>query len=334
MSATARQPEGRMRPGGSAAPLRLALTTTLLCALPLLLLSACGSGGSAPGNSFMYSGLTTVRYVTWTQDAGGSLSGQLLALTRLPGQSDPLSSSTGITGHVNQASITLSVDGEVLSGSLDQGANTLQLNVASGSGQLAAQTWRAATLDAYHQLSLAFTASAHLQSALDALAGAVQTPPSDSSAAAYDQIVRLKGQDYVGALQQEFSQIKQSSDPCASMALAQFNGSYPPPAGTFSLTPYATAQEATDNTRLSQDLSAVQAEWRRARTTALPGIPGLSTPWMVSPQLEAADVQAAQNALTALERAITAGYQRMSSLQAQAKSMGDQVHRIEQQHGC
>ena len=334
MSATAIQPGSHTSRGGGAARHWIALLNMLLCALPLLLLPACGSGGSAPGNSFVYSGLTTIRYVTWTLDAGGSLTGQWLTLTRVPGQSDPVSSSTGITGHVNQASITLSVDGDTLSGSLDQGANTLQLSVASGSGQLATQTWQAATRDAYNQLVTAFTAMTRLHSALDVLAEAVQTPPSDSSATTYDQIVQLKAQDYVDALQQEFSQIQQSSNPCASMALAQFNGSYPPPAGTFSLTPYATAQEATNHTTLAQDLSAVQAEWRRARAAALPSIPGLSTPWVISSQLEGADVQAAQNTLTTLEQAIAADYQQMSSLQVQAKSMGEQVQRIEQQHGC
>jgi hypothetical protein len=58
------------------------------------------------------------------------------------------------------------------------------------------------------------------------------------------------------------------------------------------------------------------------------------TAYVIPGQLEAADVQAAQNALTTLERAIAADYQDMSSLQAQAKSMGDRVHLIEQQHGC
>jgi hypothetical protein len=333
VNATTIQPGRRMCPRGGAARHWLALLTTLLCALTLLLLSACG-GGSAPGNSFVYSGFSTIRYVTWTQDAVGSLTGQWLTLSRVPGQSDPVSSSTGITGHVNQSSITLSVDGDTLTGSLDQGANTLQLQVTSGSGQLATQTWQAATRESYNQLSLAFTASARLHSMLDVLAAAVQTPPSDSSATTYDQIVQFKARDYVDALQQEFSQIQDSLDPCASMALAQFNDSYPPPTGTFSLTPYATAQDAANHTRLSQDLSAVQSEWQRARAAALPSIPGLSTPWVISSQLEAADVQAAQNALTTLEQAIAADYQQMSSLQARAKSMGDQVHRIEQQHGC
>ena len=334
MSATVIQPGKRTCGGGGAAHHWVALLKTLLCALPLLLLSACGGSSSAPGNSFVYSGLSTIRYVTWMQDAGGSLTGQWLTLTRVPGQSDPVSSSTGITGHVNQASITLSVDGDTLTGSLDQGTNTLQLSVASGSGQLATQTWQAATRDAYNQLVTTFTASARLHRALDVLAAAQQTPPSDSSATTYDQVVQLKARDYVDALQQEFSQIQQSSDLCASMALAQFNGSYPPPAGTFSLTPYATAQDAANHTILAQDLSAVQAEWKRARAAALPSIPGLSTPWVISFQLEAADAQAAQNALTTLERAIAADYQDMSSLQAQAKSMGDRVHLIEQQHGC
>jgi hypothetical protein len=303
------------------------------CALLLVLLSACG-GSSAPGNSFVYSGLTTVRYVTWTQNSDGSLTGQWVTLTLVQGQSDPVSSSTGITGRVNQASITLSVAGDTLTGSLDQSANTLQLNNASDSGQQTIQTWQAATRSAYNQLSSAFTASVRLRGALDALTSAVQNPPSDSSATTYDQIVQLKAREYVGALQQEFTQIQQSRDPCSSMALAQFNGSYPPPAGTFTLTSYATAQEATNHTILAQDLATVQAKWKQVQVTSLPSIPGLSTPWVISSQLESADVQSAQNSLAALERSIATDYHDMSSLQAQAKSMGDQVHKFEQQHGC
>ena len=332
MRATAVQPGRRTCSRGGAAR-HWRVLPIVACALLLLLLSACG-GSSGPGNSFVYSGLTTVRYVTWTQNSDGSLTGQWITLTLVQGQSDPVSSSTGITGHVNQASITLSVAGDTLTGSLDQSANTLQLNGASSSGQQTSQTWQAATRGAYNQLSSAFTASIRLRSALDELSSAMQNPPSDSSATTYDQIVQLKARDYVGALQQEFTQIQQSSDPCSSMALAQFNGSYPPPAETFTLTPYATASEAANHTTLAQDLAAVQAKWKQARTASLPSIPGLSTPWVISSQLESADVQSAQNSLAALERSIVTDYQDMSSLQAQAKSMGDQVHKIEQQHGC
>ncbi len=294
MRATAVQPGRRTCSRGGAAR-HWRVPHIVACALLLLLISACGAS-SAPGNSFVYSGLTSVRYVTWTQNSDGSLTGQWITLTLVQG--------------------------------------TLQLNGASNSGQQTSQTWQAATRSAYNQLSSAFTASVRLRSALDELSSATQNPPSDSSATTYDQIVQLKARDYVGALQQEFTQIQQSSDPCASMALAQFNGSYPPPAGTFTLTPYATASEAANHTTLAQDLAAVQAKWKQAQTASLPSIPGLSTPWVISSQLEQASVQSAQNSLAALERSIATDYQDMSSLQAQAKSMGDQVHKIEQQHGC
>jgi hypothetical protein len=282
----------------------------------------------------VYSGLTTVRYVKWTQNSDGSLTGQWTALTIVAGQSDPAVYSTGITGHVNQASITLSVAGVTLTGSLDQSANTLQLNGVSTSGQQTSQTWQAATQLAYNQLSAAFTASVRLHSALDALSETVQNPPSDSSATTYDQIVQLKARDYIDALQQELTQIQQSSDPCSSMALAQFNGSYPPPAGTFTLTPYATAQDAANHTTLARAMSDVQAKWKKVQAASLPSILGLSTPWAISSQLEQASAQSAQNSLAALERSITSDYQDMSRLQTQAKSMGNQVHTIEQQHGC
>lgn len=317
--------------GGDAREWRV--PSIVACALLLLLISACG-GSSAPGNSFVYSGLTTVRYVTWTQNSDGSLTGQWVTLTLVQGQNAPVSSSTGITGRVNQASITLSVAGDTLTGLLDQSANTLQLNGASNSGQQTSQTWQAATRSAYNQLSSAFAASVRLRSALDALSSVMQNLPSDSSATTYDQIVQLKARDYIGALQQEFTQIQQSRDPCSSMALAQFNGSYPPPAGTFTLTPYATASEAANHTTLAQELADVQAKWQQVQAATLPSISGLSTPWVISPQLEHASVQSAQNSLAALERSIASDYQDMSQLQAQAKSMGDQVHTIEQQHGC
>jgi hypothetical protein len=294
-------------------------------------LVACGTNNATP-TSFVYSGVSVIRFLSWSQQSGGSLSGQWIELTENDVQNAQPAFTAGLTGSISGKTVTLSVDGSTYTGTLDQ--ETLRINTADASGQATEQTWYAASRADYNQLVQAFTVYGHLHDALATLNATVENPPSDSSSTTYDQVVQLKANSYVTALQDEFTGVQQSSDPCDSMALAQFKASYPPPPGTFALTPYPTAQQALDHTTLAHTLASAQADWKQARATPLPTINGLPTLWVISPAVESADIQSGGAALASLERSIAKDYQAMSSLQARAESMDNQVRQIEQQHGC
>lgn len=318
---------------GSACPWLRGFFLLGVCVLLFVSAAGCGEGGGTQAISFVYSDSSMVGFVTWTQNSDGMFSGQWTTLTLASGKSDPTPFAAGITGRVDQQqNVLLSVSGQTLTGTLSQ--KNLRLATVGPSGQSTTQVWLAGSSADYHLLAQAFTVYAHLNSALAMLSATEQNPPDDSSAATYDDIVQFKARDYVNALQQEFTQIRQSSDPCQSIARAEFHQAYPSSAGTFALTPYPTAQDAAAHTQLSQTLSTIQADWKSAQAAMLPTIDALSAPWVTSTTDEEASVLLGQQTLAALQRAIEKEYAAMSLLQSQARSMADQVHQIEQQHGC
>jgi hypothetical protein len=299
----------------------------------VLLLAACGGGGAvAKPASFLYSDAQALELIAWQQDEepGSSIHGQWTILAAPGAAVDPTSSTNGFTGRLAQEhQLTITLGGQTFNGTL--ATTTLQLPVTDSSGQLRAATWYAGSQSDYNELATAFIAYHRLRAALLRLADIVGSPPVDSDAGSYDRSVQTARQ-YVANLQALESKIAGSPDPCGSTGL--FDELYPPDPALFRLTPSATADDAAAHTGLAAQLNVVQADWQQARALHLPGVGGLSLPWVVSADEEQLALGPGQALYNDLLATLRRDYTQMSALQGQAQRSGGDVRHIKQAHGC
>lgn len=304
----------------------LALNAGTLLVVLWFLLSDCGSG--PPPTSFVESSATTLGLITWQQGSGSSISGQWTQVTFDGVSSDPVASSSGFTGQLQNQQITITA-ATTSTGTLQ--GSTLQLSAADATGHAGTQVWYSATQTQYNELASAFTVYAHLRTALTFLAATVAYPPINSAAQSYDNSVQTARQ-YVSNLQVQENSIRTSSNPCGSTGL--FDQLYPPDASLFQLTPYATAQQAILHTTIAQQLDAVRARWKEAQAVPFPSVPGLPLPWVIAPRDETQAERQGASLNSTLLATLQYDYMKISALKRQAQRIGLAVRQIKQSHGC
>ena len=306
-----------------------ALNTLLLLGVLWLVSSFCGAGSSAPPG-YVLSQASSLAYLSWTQESSGSaIAGQWSQAAQESFSRDPVVESLGLAGTYSNQQVTLTIGGTTLTGTLR--GKTLLVWVTDATGHLGTQTWYAASQADYNTLVTAFTANTHLSFALANLAFTVAHPPIDSDAQSYDNSVQT-ARKLDQNLQTQEERIRVSLDPCASTGI--FDQLYPPGDALFRLTPYATPEEAISHTTIAEQLAQVRADWQAARATALPSVPGLPLPWVISESFEARGEQQGMSLDAALLATFRNDYTKMSGFKQQAQQIGQQVAQIKRAHGC
>jgi hypothetical protein len=293
-----------------------------------LILADCGS--SPPPTSYVESSAVSLGFISWQQGSGNSIAGQWAQVTFDGVSSEPVASSSGFTGQLQNQQITITAATTYTStGNLQD--NTLRLSVTDTTGHVGTQVWYAASQAQYNELASAFTAYAHLRAALTDLSATVAHPPIDSDAPSYDASVQT-ARTYVGNLEGQERSIRSSSNPCGSTGL--FDQLYPPDASLFQLTPFPSAQLAIAHTTIAQLLGVAQARWKEAQAQAIPTIASLPLPWKISARAESDSTQAGQRLYETVLATLQRDSAQMSDLQQRSGQIGREVQHIKRVHGC
>src|SRR5215831_11856426 len=124
---------------------------------------------SATTYSFLYTDATSVQFLTWTRNSGGSLIGSASDLQNLsPGNPNFISSTLAWTGTQVGDQITITIPGDEILATL-RSSTLLRQQIDSQTGAALTQLWVAGTRQDYETLLTAFRAYTYLSQDLQGL---------------------------------------------------------------------------------------------------------------------------------------------------------------------
>lgn len=289
-----------------------------------VLLAGCTAAQASP-TSFLFTDMSHLAFLHWSESVQGKVAGQedmLTAPASLSATALPRASTTRFLGTFEHGQLSLRAGSLLLSGRPT--AERLQLQRGSAAAGMTRQSWFAASQQQYHSLVAAFTVSLQLQGALNALTHLLAQPTADSNPVS-SQLAVQQVRQYVSSLEGALTAIRTAAsiqDRCDRVS--QFDQQYPAAPETFQL------PSVPQNSLLAHDLQMVQHLREQSQALALPRIDGLTLPWRISAQRVNAAVQAGQQAYRSLQGAYQQEEQAMTAQEREYQQIGQQVRPYQQ----
>jgi hypothetical protein len=297
----------------------------------MVCLTSCGEPPPVPAR-YVATTSTSIAFLSWRQQ-DSSLSGTLVTLTQQSGaETVPvLTRSIPLTGQSQPPTVILMIDTAVFQGTYQSRQRQLLISTPA-SGSVLPQIWYAVSPQIQQQLPAIFTRFALLHRQLALLTQTVTQPPGDSDVYAY-ALKLQSAQLALAQMQTQAEAISQMSTPCGSVALAELQASLPAEE-TFTLSSYASPEEATTHSTLSEQLQVTQRIWKQVHVVPVPALPTLPLPWTRFSSQERTAIQNALTALSALSHQLTRDFQTMAQMRQQAVDLQQAVTTQAQNAGC
>lgn len=305
-----------------------------LISIVVLVVSACGTGsgegptGVHPSASpstprFLFTDQTHLSWLSWQQQADGSLSGEweaLVFVAPVTGTTTPLVSQMAITGSLHTHTLSVFAGALALHGQLH--GSSLSLSVQdSATGTTKIQLWVAVSSSLVSALVPLFQTALELEGALADLSQVVHAVPLDSDPRPVEEVVQ-QARRYLALVLGKWTVLRRSTSACTG--LPSFLQYYPASAATFTFS--ADPLHSTLATRVT----AVQTLWQHLLSVHLSPLPiGLHLPWLLSSDQIAATLLPAEQQLTAFAETVAQARQTMNTLRLSYQQLGQGVQRLE-----